>query len=121
MINESFKNIEGYEIDSLPFYFQKEKDSDIDRHICICVTYYKEGGGESSLDNKLHFVVRHFWFNCEISKEAQDRILEQICRNIKDYGIWDKCRLYPPGGIKFLAIDAAYAIPNELWIRSLND
>lgn len=75
-------------------------ETDIDRHICICV---------ENLDNnsivRNYWVIKHFFFTAETPVDQIEYELAEIMYLVGRWGTWERNVYFPPQGIKAVIMD----------------
>lgn len=84
----------------MSYTFERVNDTDIDRHICICV----ENLDNNSLSRN-YWVIKHFFFSDTTLFDDRQEILRLIARQIAETGLWERQVYFPPQGIKAIILD----------------
>lgn len=82
------------------YYTTRENETDIDRHICICV----ENLDNNSLSRN-YWIIKHYFFAQETTREKRDDIMRNIMLRIAAIGTWERQVYFPPQGIKAIILD----------------
>jgi len=84
----------------MSYTFERVNDTDIDRHVCICV----ENLDNNSLSRN-YWLIKHFFFPADYSKVTIEDELRQIMYLVGAWGMWERQVYYPPQGIKAVIMD----------------
>jgi hypothetical protein len=80
--------------------YERTSETDVDRHVCICV---------ENLDNnsivRNYWIIKHFFFPENTMREVIEDELREIMYQIGVWGIWERQVYFPPQGVKAVIMD----------------